>query len=52
MVVDPQHRISNESVSANQDIYVAFKLKKITLVSMGFPKNNPGLQGLMLSALC
>ena len=28
MVVDPQHRNSKESESANQDFYVAFKLKK------------------------
>ena len=28
MVVDPQHRYSNESEKANENIYDTFKLKK------------------------
>ena len=38
MVVDPQHRYSNESERANSDSYGDFKLEKTTLVSMGLKK--------------
>ena len=36
MAVDPYHRYSNESGSANEDIYDDFKLKKPHLVAMFF----------------
>ena len=38
MAVDSQHRYSNESERANEDIYDDFKLKKPHLVTMFFYK--------------
>ena len=38
MIVDPEHRYSNESERASSDIYDDFKLKKPILVSMFYTK--------------
>ena len=48
MVVDPEHRYSNESKRVNWDIYDGFKLKKNNLVGMFFLQIYSVLEGLML----
>ena len=45
MAVDPQHRYSNESEMANEDIYDDFKLKK-PFSSHGFCEIISAFQGL------